>query len=117
MSDIYLILHKVRGEPAFDIAEPLRCPKCQGDPQVYSRCDCDAGRWWIISTSGHRAFPYRKWDLEDLYDGSDMDMPKPLHVFDRVDPPEALPDHYPVNQPSAPATAQSGADLLEKLGL
>ena len=42
MSDLYLILHKVRGEPAFDIATRLQIADEEG---------------WIIPTSGHRAYP------------------------------------------------------------
>lgn len=44
----HLILHKVRGEPAFDIAEQME----------------DGA--WIIPTSGHRAYPLRNWLLTDL---------------------------------------------------
>lgn len=42
MTELYLILHKVRGEPAFDIAQPLEIAGEEG---------------WIIPTSGHRAYP------------------------------------------------------------
>lgn len=77
--ELYLIAHKVRGEPAFDIAYKLQIGDEEG---------------WIIPTSGHRAYPYRFWSLNDLYDGSDMDMPKPQDVLDSVEPPEDLPDHY-----------------------
>lgn len=40
--DLFLIAHKVRGELAFDIATMLEV----GDEV-----------WWIIPTSGHRAYP------------------------------------------------------------
>jgi hypothetical protein len=40
----YLILHKVRGEPQYDIAE-----KCMiGDEEG-----------WVLCTCGHRCFPYK----------------------------------------------------------
>jgi hypothetical protein len=52
----YLILHKVRGKPAFDVAE---CCKDMGT-------EADPGPWWIISTSGHRAYPYEVWPLSEL---------------------------------------------------
>ena len=42
--NFYIIAHKVRGEPAFDIAIKLDTPL---DEEV-----------WIIPTSGHRAYPY-----------------------------------------------------------
>jgi hypothetical protein len=53
--NLYLILHKVRGEPAFDIAEKVQIGKEEG---------------WIIPTSGHRAYPvlveqFNGWDNYD----------------------------------------------------
>src|SRR6516225_1037078 len=42
MTDLYLILHKVRGEPALDIASAIMI----GEEQC-----------WLIPTSGHRAYP------------------------------------------------------------
>ena len=101
MTELFLIAHKVRGEPAFDIAERIQIGDEEG---------------WIIPTSGHRAHPYRHWKMDDLYDGSDMDMPQPTYVLDNVDPPADLPDHYPTaaelrNAPTA------GHGLLARLGL
>ena len=52
MSDLYLILHKVRGEPAFDIAQKLIIGDEEG---------------WIVPTSGHRAYPYYHEPLTMLY--------------------------------------------------
>jgi hypothetical protein len=70
MSDLYLIAHKVRGEPAYDVAVRMEMPN---------------GPWWIIPTSGHRAYPYN-WALYD---------------FEQLLPPCTgmpvdLPDHYPL---------------------
>lgn len=48
MTELYLILHKVRGEPAFDIAENIGSE--------------EDGDLWIIPTSGHRAYP--SWHIE-----------------------------------------------------
>ena len=39
----FLIAHKVRGQAALDVAEPMIV---------------DGETWWIIPTSGHRAYPY-----------------------------------------------------------
>jgi hypothetical protein len=100
MSEPYLIAHLVRGEPTFDIAERL-----DGDP--------GGEEIWIIPTSGHRAYPYRYWSLDDLYDGSDMDMPKPANVINSVDPPEGHPDHYPINKPQTEQRKLSIIDLDE----
>jgi hypothetical protein len=63
----HLILHKVRGEPAFDVAIKLMIGSEEG---------------WIIPTSGHRAYPY--WNL-------------PLNKLDLPPasaPPTDWPDHY-----------------------
>lgn len=51
MNDSYLILHKVRGEPQFDVAEQM---------------SVDGNIWWIIPTSGHRAHPMFTWKLTSL---------------------------------------------------
>lgn len=78
MSELYLIAHKVRGEPAFDVATQMECPLCHGagtdtiaaSEQVITCHECDSlGYWWIILTSGHRAYPIMHWSLNDLYDG------------------------------------------------
>ena len=106
MSDPFLILHKVRNLPAFDIAE--RCDD-MGTPS-------DPGPWWIIPTSGHRAYPIRQWAIEDLYDGSDMDMPKPDYVYDTITLPDSLPDHYAASERRT-MLASSAASLLSLIGL
>lgn len=95
---LYLIAHKVRNAPAFDIAEQLRCPICDG-----AACDeCDGeGLWWIIPTSGHRAYPYASWRLEDLIDASDYPHIAPWTFDDRM--PSGLPDHYPTSRSSTPS--------------
>jgi hypothetical protein len=97
----HLILHKVRGEPAFDVAEKMHCPVCEGARQgldhgqdYAGNCNsCDDGWWWIIPTSGHRAYPWKTWSLETLF-------------FRHWDGPEALPenwpDHYEVDKGEAP---------------
>ena len=80
--ELYLIAHKCRGEPAFDIAHRLQI----GD---------ELG--WIVSTSGHRAYPYAYWKLEDLFDGSDYPHQRPLEVGDTLfndGVTDDLPDHY-----------------------
>jgi hypothetical protein len=116
MTDLYLIAHKVRGEPAFDIAQHMTCPKCEdgfddyGDSLVQcSACD-GIGHWWIIPTSGHRAFPY--WnvplikayvlDQAAAYWNCVLKMPP--------DMPSDLRDHYAVEREIA-------TDLIKVLGL
>ena len=80
MSALYLILHKVRGEPAFDIATRLTIGDEEG---------------WLIPTSGHRAYPHRWWNLEDLADISDCPSRVPMDfiTYDESLPPD-LRDHY-----------------------
>ena len=70
MSEPYLIAHKVRGEPAFDIAIKM---------------NMDGEDWWIIPTSGHRAYPYSVWKLYDI-------CPEYLMYMDYI--PDGTPDHY-----------------------
>lgn len=77
-SPLFLILHKVRGAPAFDIAHQLEI----GD---------EIG--WIIPTSGHRAYPLTMWDIDEV------GVCEPGHGLCHVlhdDYPgwNALPDHY-----------------------
>jgi len=74
----HLILHKVRGEPAFDIAEKLMIGDEEG---------------WIIPTSGHRAYPYWNIPLGEIVQND---------VFYNQGVPEGWPDHYQVEAGSAP---------------
>lgn len=90
MSELYLILHKVRGEPAFDIAEKM---------------EVEGEEWWIIPTSGHRAYPVRDWSLYDLVDASDINRAgfhdRPIDFEGKLDL-TAFPDHYQVvSEPKA----------------
>lgn len=90
MTELFLIAHCVRGEAAFDIAEKMDCPHCTDfdGPQTKECFDCEElGYWWIIPTSGHRAFPFgwQPLDTLDLAPG----FAKPM--------PPGWPDHYKVN--------------------
>jgi len=71
---MYLILHKVRGEPAFDIADKIQIGDEEG---------------WIIPTSGHRAYPYVVLDEHDpsKYNGMiPADWPDHYEVGSRPEP-------------------------------
>lgn len=111
MSELYLIAHKVRGKPAFDVAEQMECPHCleQGE-QGCPECD-GLGFWWIVSTSGHRAFPW--WWLELKWDGTALELE---HGGEEpawwliTSMPESLPDHYITK--AAPARPSSIEALL-----
>lgn len=95
---LFLIAHKVRGEPAFDIAQHMTCPKCEGTDDHCSQCD-GAGHWWIIPTSGHRAFPFENWPLFKI---ANITMP--------LEMPKGLRDHYTT-------TREAAVDLTRILGL
>jgi hypothetical protein len=75
----YLILHKVRGESAFDIA-------------VKMTVEALGEEWWIIPTSGHRAYPYFNQPLAEIIQ-EDLNDPEI---------PSDWPDHYQVtSEPKA----------------
>ena len=90
MSELFLIAHKVTGEPAFDVATKMVCGICNNrnydtEDDYCSECE-GQGFWWIIPTSGRRAYPYWSEELR-------------ICVRDWIDIeqfpcPEALPDHY-----------------------
>jgi len=88
MNELYLILHKVRGEPAFDVAQKM---------------EMDDDAWWIIPTSGHRAYPYWYEELSEVIAGNRLDIARngPPAM------PSDAPDHYSVTRDKTP--------LLDKL--
>jgi hypothetical protein len=89
---LFLVAHKVRGEPAFDVGIRSECPECRG-----ATChECGDGYWWIIPTSGHRAYPYWHMGLEPLA--------PPM--------PEGLRDHYAV----APRAKLSLEEIIATIG-
>jgi hypothetical protein len=124
MTDPYLIAHKVRGEAAFDIAIRQVCVECQSytsvtdqwyepkhGPEECSECD-GLGYWWIIPTSGHRAYPYWHCDFMDLAIAQG-DMEYISVTAEVTDMPIDLPDHYPPRvEPKSPKRS-----LLAELGL
>jgi hypothetical protein len=83
MSDLYLILHKVRGEPAFDIAQKIMIGKEEG---------------WIIPTSGHRAYPFNAGLM--LYTDHAISVGD-MEVIAKDW--NALPDHYDAKRDTTPA--------------
>lgn len=96
MTTPHLILHKVRGSPAFDIAEPFTTE--------------DGEEMWIVSTSGHRAYPCFSQPLYEIVQEDIISNPML---------PEALPDHYSANasdQRTASILAETLA-LLQSIGL
>lgn len=100
-SELYLIAHKVRGQPAFDIAVHMTCPTCEGTNDHCHQCD-GAGHWWIIPTSGHRAFP---WWSDKLTQGFSIE-----DILVEIPMPEGLRDHYTT-------TSEAATDLIKVLGL
>jgi hypothetical protein len=86
MTDLYLILHKVRGEPAFDIAEKVMIGNEEG---------------WIIPTSGHRAHPAWWWGLDELAEADDFTPDISHYLNDPIW--KDLPDHYSAKRDDSPA--------------
>jgi hypothetical protein len=109
MSEPYLILHKVRGEPAFDIAERLL--ECTEANEAKGVVSLDV--IWIIPTSGHRAYPMWQWPLETLdvvYEGGTINAVKDALCQWK---PDQFPDHYACNEapkPKPPARAVATTD-------
>lgn len=118
MTDLFLIAHKVRGEPAFDIAEKVLCTSCpinglhecndsnvcrEEHTDVCSSCG-DQGHWWIIPTSGHQAFPYWDHPLYDIIQDLSFAGPVPPPI------PPSLRDHYLGEREAA-------VDLIKVLGI
>lgn len=93
MSDLYLIAHLVRGQPAFDIAEEI-------EPDL-----------WIIPTSGHRAYPY--WSIEldllGIITASGMSIQE---CYSMSPIPPNHPDHY-ANLPAAPGRGITDLSFLK----
>jgi hypothetical protein len=87
--DLYLILHKVRGEPTYDVASPLQIGG-------------EAG--WIVATSGHRAYPWKLWPLADLGFGD----PSPI--------PPNWPDHYQATKAAPPGRSSAAHDISIHFG-
>lgn len=119
MSVSYLIAHKVRGEPAFDVAKRMRCSLCargQRDSDgVMTDCDeCNGeGYWWIIPTSGHRARPY--WTIELGIHALPAGFKGQSEMEIAVPPmPQSLPDHYLATTTPEPVKPSG---LLKLLGL
>lgn len=102
MTEPYLILHKVRGAPAFDIAIQIQIGDEEG---------------WIIPTSGHRAYPYYNVSLNDLrLDPIEYGYFKSIGSIIPRMPDDYEPDHYSCNsKPAQRPTLFTG--LLEQLGM
>src|SRR5262245_26721369 len=109
----HLILHKVRGKAAFDIAHLIRCPICEPIRQgldygndyagACNECD-DDGFWWIVTTSGHRAYPYWTMPIGHILDLLVDWLPLP-------DLPADIPDHYQITE----APSLDISDLLHQV--
>lgn len=99
MTEEYLILHKVRGEAAFDVA---------------TKIDISDEEGWIIPTSGHRAYPVWWYELYKL------DITEKMVETSGMIPPFTIepdwPDHYQVNA-SPKAERLAATSLLTELGL
>lgn len=103
MPELFLIAHKVSGEAAFDVAIQMECPICHdanscGDYEGPQCEECEGeGHWWIIPTSGHRAYPYHYWPWDELTCDSHENYGDDINYVPIIAPemPSGLPDHYP----------------------
>lgn len=103
MSVPHLILHKVRGSPAFDVAEPFTTE--------------DGEEMWIVSTSGHRAYPWWSYNLQDILNYVKDSWAGGGCRWPTLPPlPDPWPDHYPANSSPAVLTTDALA-LLQSIGL
>jgi hypothetical protein len=89
VTELFLIAHKVRSEPAFDIAQRSQIGDEEG---------------WIIPTSGHRAYPYWWILLENIDDRHELRLDRTQQDCDAQwalegppPMPTDLPDHYACN--------------------
>lgn len=104
MPNEYLIAHKVRGELAFDVAI-----------QVDIGTATDPGPWWVIPTSGHRAYPFWSVPLTAMLVADKHPIQS---LIDAVpDLPADIRDHYAVIQPPAKRKLNLDELNLEELGL
>lgn len=103
-SDLFLIAHRVRGEPAFDIAEQMVCSVCNGTGGKETMTDCiecnGYSYWWIIPTSGHRAYPYAS-TIMLCHEDNSISFSFPPGMPGQM--PSNWPDHYPPRHSSSPS--------------
>ena len=92
MDALYLIVHKVRGQVAIDVAQRVVI----GDEDV-----------WLIPTSGHRAYPF---SYQPLGDSAER-----MTEFANGEEWEALPDHY--TEPQHKGTFAQLRSLAQLVGL
>lgn len=109
---LFLIAHKVSGEPAFDIATRIDCPLCSGygandDGSICHECD-STGQWWIIPTSGHRAYPWWFSALAYIWEHSNAETIESIRSYMPAD----ILDHYSTR--SEPSRLQALLALIPK---
>ena len=92
-----------RPEPRSDLGRG--CAECE-----------DLGFWWITN-SGYRAYPYRTWDMDYIYDGMlTDDATGESNVYagsQRCPPTQSTSSPHKQSKP----TPSSGRSLLATLGL
>lgn len=97
----YLILHNVRGEPSFDIAEKVMIGAEEG---------------WILSTCGYRAYPYWHREVSEIIfdQGLSHSCVAPIYLSELIPPmPSTALDCFHSKPPASTTTD----DLLAELGL
>ena len=119
MTELFLVAHKVRGEAAFDIAVRMECPECHNanyDSEDDFCHECDGlGYWWIIPTSGHRAYIHTAHRLDKVFElGPGLTEKWLWEINKDINGSWTnLPDHYQVTA----SRHTPKRDLLAALGL
>lgn len=107
----YLIAHKCRGELSIDVAVQLEGVGTDSDP----------GPWWILKTTGSRAYPFWAMTLDGVYvfNKTTQGFEPFMNAVPEV--PDGHPDHFAVNDRPFAAPRKKITDLtdlnLEDLGL
>lgn len=106
--------HKVRGLPAFDIAIHMTCPACEATNDHCPSCD-GVGHWWIIPTSGHRAYPIISWPMSAL-NSTASEIPL-NEIIDMTNDHIRTHSNWPSLRDHYTSEAETARSLIDTLGL
>lgn len=102
MDDLFLIAHMALGKARKDVASRFLCPLCaKGNDDC---TECQEGWWYILPTTGGRAYPYEIAELT-------------WEPGFGEDTPDDWPDYYGDQRVLPTQDDGKGKDLLARLGL
>ena len=58
----------------------------------------DSQEGWIVGTSGHRAYPFRRWSFNELHTQINLSLYDEDKRTNYGEEWNAWPDHYPANK-------------------